>query len=219
MKKIATILLASIFALTISAQSDWTQPDDDSADETEQKQKAPAEDTDKKKEIDSKYLEGAVPLVEGRIRWEKDIPAPGQNAQDLYQRVLLRMMKFVKGPEQTPLSRVAVVNQSESQIGVRVQEILTFQKSALTLDQTKFVYTLMINCTDGNCHVIMTNLAYSYEEGRETASKFMAEEMISDENALNKKKNGFTRGGSKKFRMKTIDRKDEIFDIIADAVR
>ena len=43
--------------------------------------------------------------------------------------------------------------------------------------------------------------------------------MISDENALNKKKDGFQKGGVKKFRMKTIDRKDEIFRNIANALK
>ena len=45
-----------------------------------------------------------------------------------------------------------------------------------------------------------------------------AEEWITDEEALNKKKTGLNRM-SAKFRIKTIDRKDNIFDTISNALR
>ena len=45
-----------------------------------------------------------------------------------------------------------------------------------------------------------------------------AEEWITDEEALNKKKTGLNRM-SAKFRIKTIDRKDNIFETISNALR
>ena len=216
MKKIITILFASALTLAVNAQSEWTRPTNASSEQKVQKRglfdksKAP---------VDPKYLEGAVPEVDGKICWTKEIQAPGKSAQEVYDKVLDYMQKFVKGEEQTELSQVAVVNKAERQIGVRLNEILTFQRSALSLDQTKFNYSLMIYCKDGSCEVRMTNLSYSYEEGRETAAKFPAEEMISDSSALNKKKTGFTKGGSKKFRTKTIDRKDEVFSLIQNVLK
>ena len=65
----------------------------------------------------------------------------------------------------------------------------------------------------------MKSMSYVYEADRAGGGQFPAEDMISDENALNKKKDGFQKGGVKKFRMKTIDRKDEIFRNIANALK
>lgn len=219
MKKIATILIASVLTLTANAQSDWTRPTDNTSEQTTRKHGLFDRNKDSKKDIDPKYLEGAVPEEDGKICWKKDIPAAGMSAQEIYDKVLVRMQRFVKGDEQTNLSQVSVVNPGTHQIGVRIQEILTFKRAALMVDETKFNYTLMFNCKNGVCEMTMTNLSYSYEEGRDTAAKFTAEEMISDANALNKKKNGFTKGGSKKFRTKTIDRKDEVFSIVGDALK
>ena len=43
--------------------------------------------------------------------------------------------------------------------------------------------------------------------------------LLLDEEALNKEKTGFHIGGYKKFRTKTIDRKDELFNKFAEAVK
>ena len=64
----------------------------------------------------------------------------------------------------------------------------------------------------------INHINYIYEEGRQTGFKLAAEEVIIDKVALTKKKNDLARIFGK-FRKKTIDRKDQIFNEIAALVK
>lgn len=168
--------------------------------------------------IDAKYLAGACPEVNGKVQFDQTIVAPGLKAQEVYDRLLKFMMAFCKGPQQTELSNVSLVDESAHIIGVRIQEWLVFENKALSLDQTKFNYQLVINCKDEEAVVTMRNLSYIYDEER--GGGFIAgEDMLTDANAINKKGDGFNRGGHKKFRCKTIDRKDEIMSQLEGALK
>lgn len=167
--------------------------------------------------IDEKYLVGACPEVNGKVQWEKVFEVPGMSASQMYDKMLAYLKTFVKEKEQTEYSKVAVVNESQKQIGVSVVEWLVFENKPLSLDRTKFCYKLIVSCYDGKCHAVIRNISYIYDEER-GGGQFPAEDMISDAQALNKAKNGFQKGGSKKFRTKTIDRKDEIFVRLAQVL-
>ena len=69
---------------------------------------------------------------------------------------------------------------------------------------------LSVDCFDGRAEVTLTNIFYLYEEER-TAMNYKAEEWITDKWGLNKKQNKLSRV-SGKFRRKTIDRKDYLFN-------
>lgn len=216
MKKIFSILLLVSLVLSANAQGEWEKPVDTTQGTTNvkrgllDKNKAP---------IDQKYLVGGVEEVDGKVCWVKKFSAPGMTADALYDKMLAMMQEFVKTPEQTKRSSVAVVNKTNHQIGVRLQENLVFTNKLLSLDQTILNYNLIITCTKGECEVKFMNISYNYERGRETEANYTAEEMIADKVALNKKKTGFTKGGSKKFRTKTIDRKDAVFEYIAEGLK
>ena len=168
--------------------------------------------------IDAKYLAGACPEVNGKVQFDQTIVAPGLKAQEVYDRLLQFMMAFCKGPQQTELSNVSLVDETNHVIGVRIQEWLVFENKALSLDQTKFNYQLVITCKDEEAVVTMRNLSYIYDEER--GGGFIAgEDMLTDANAINKKGDGFNRGGHKKFRCKTIDRKDEIMSQLEGALK
>lgn len=203
MKKFFSIVYLLLLAVSVSAQGNWEKPAND-----EQPRKALFQP--KKKVIDPKYLEGAVPEVGGKVVWTAEFNTEGMSRENVYNAMLEHFKKFVKGEEQTEISQVAVVNKETYQIGVRCQEWLVFTNKALELDQTKFIYTIVVDCQEGKCVVKMTNISYKYEEDRPTAATFTAEEWITDKEALNKKKTGFIKG-VRKFREKTIDRKDDIF--------
>ena len=174
--------------------------------------------------IDSKYLAGACPEVNGKIRWQKAIEVPGKSASEIYST----MLAFAKGycsefdgngvNPKTDVSKITITNEANHQIVARIQEILTFENKFLSLDQTKFNYQLVINCYDGRCLVTMCNLNYIYDEER-GGGQFPAEDMISDAQAINKKGDGFQKGGSEKFRTKTIDAKDALFNRIEETLK
>lgn len=167
------------------------------------------------KVIDKKYLEGACPEVNGKVQWDESIEVPGKTAKQLYDSMLKFLQAFSKSNGMTDRSKVAVVNETDNEIGASMQEWLVFENKPLSLDQTKFNYQLVVRCYDGKCALSMRNMSYVYEEER-GGGAFPAEEMISDAEALNKAKTGFQKGGVRKFRMKTIDRKDQIFKTIRE---
>ncbi len=173
----------------------------------------------KDKVIPAKYYKGAVTEENGRVCWTKTYELPGLTGVDIYAKALATMQRFVKTEEQTNKSIVAVVNRNTNQIGVRLCERLVFSDKLLSLDEALFNYHLFVACSDGKCTVKLTNITYRYEIGRPTEVNYTAEEMISDAVSFNKKGTKYTKGGTKKFREKTIDRKDEVFAWIGEELK
>ena len=96
------------------------------------------------------------------------------------------------------------------------EEWLVFKDKALILDRTKFKYYLIIQCEDGKADVKLTRIVYTYDEER-GGGKILAEEWITDEYGLNSRQDNLAKL-SGKFRRKTIDRKDELFQALNEVV-
>ena len=161
---------------------------------------------------DAKYLaEGAVPEVDGKVCWQKVIDAPGKSAQQIYDILLAQLNKMVKEENQMmERSKVAIQNQANHQLGATFHEWLVFKSTALNLDRTVMNFQLIVNCSDGKADVQMTRISYDYELERDP-THYAAEEWITDKYAVNKKRTKLLKL-SAKFRRKTIDRKDYIFN-------
>ena len=99
---------------------------------------------------------------------------------------------------------------------------MVFKKKFLYLDQTRLRYQISVTTGQGAVNISITQISYLYneewEENKPTGTegeRYRAEEWITDEKALNKK-------GTKvlpmsgKFRRKTIDRMNEIFENAMD---
>ena len=164
----------------------------------------------KDKEIPAKYMQGGVPEANGKVTWSKTYELPGLPVDKVYEKALSYFSTLVTSENQTEKSTLAVVDRIGHKLVARAQEWLVFSDKALSLDRTKMNYAVSVECTDGVCKVIITNISYHYEEGRPTEAHYTAEEMISDKVAFNKKGTGFTKGGTKKFRICTIDRMEQI---------
>ena len=208
MKKLTLLLGLFIFFATANAQivNKYSKPQETytvtSDGKIVNKQKRVLFDRNKtEKVVDKKYLEGACPEVNGKVQWEQSFKVQGKSAKQVYDSMLPFLQAFCKSNGMTQLSNVAVVNETDHEIGASVQEWLVFENKPLSLDRTKLV--------------TMRNMSYIYEEER-GGGQFPAEDMISDAEALNKAKNGFQKGGVRKFRTKTIDRKDQIFTMIGE---
>ena len=164
----------------------------------------------KDKEIPAKYMQGGVPEANGKVTWSKTYELPGVPAEKVYERALSYFNTLVTSENQTEKSSLAMVDRIGHKLLVRAQEWLVFSDKALSLDRTKMNYAVSVECSDGICKVLITNISYLYEEGRPTEAHYTAEEMIADKVAFNKKGTGFTKGGTKKFRICTIDRMEQI---------
>jgi colicin import membrane protein len=164
-----------------------------------------------KENKDAKYLvENAVPVVNGKVCWETTIQAPGKSAQQIYDILLEQMEKMTKEPNQEDNSVVAIKNTEKHEIGAVFHEWLVFKKAALSLDQTIFNYQLIANCADGKADIKLTRITYDYDVERDPI-RYAAEQWITDKYCVNKKHTKLL-PVSGKFRRKTIDRKDFIFN-------
>lgn len=201
-------------ATTASQGSGWVIP-------TATKKETPkpaAQVNGAKLKEDPKYLEGAITFDEqGKIVFDTEIEAPGKSAAQLYDLVFDYMSGLTQDKE-SKASRMALVNKDEHIIANAMDEWLVFSNSFISLDRTECKYNLIAKITDGKVSLSINHINYTYEEGRQTGFKLPAEEVIIDKVALTKKKNDLARIFGK-FRKKTIDRKDQIFNEIAALVK
>lgn len=216
MKQKLTILLACIsMAQFVFAQNTWEIPQ-------QQSQQSQTEKTlfggRQKNPTDPKYLAHIPVDSTGNVTFEMDYAVKHLSAEQIYDSMFTFLTHFTQTPNQLPGSKIAVVNKDRHIIIANIRENLVFQRSTLSLDQTEFRYSLVIECKDGAVHVTMNRLYYLYEQNRPGGLKAPAREVITDEWALNKKKTKLARYYGK-FRVKTLDRRDNIFIQIQNALK
>lgn len=209
MKKLVTILMMAM-PLAAMAQNVWEKPKEESSEKTAKVVKV-------KENKDEKYLRGAVPIVNGDVCWTLDVDVPGKSAQDIYDKMYKTLTDLTKSEGQLEGSAVSLVNKQDHIIVASVREWLLFSSNFISLDRTKFYYTLVARCSDGHLNMTMDRISYKYEEER-NKQVYKAEDWISDDNAVNKKNTKLYRG-SAKFRRKTIDRKDQIFETVKNVLK
>ena len=102
----------------------------------------------------------------------------------------------------------------------QVQDIVREYMQKMTKEANQFEQSrivLIVDCYDGKADITMTHIRYLYDEERQPQT-YNAEEWITDKEGLNKKQNKLARI-SGKFRRKTIDRKDFLFNKFAELLK
>ncbi len=161
---------------------------------------------------------GVVPEIDGKVVWTLDVDVPGKSKQQLYDIMFKFLSDLTKSDNQLEGSAVSLVNKKDFIIAARIKEWLVFKDQLLSLDRTKMNYTLITYCKDGHLKVTMSNISYNYEDGQYNGITFYkAEDIITDKYAVSTKKKRLRRKIGK-FREKTIDRKDQVFNMIRLAV-
>lgn len=204
---IAIMLLGILPAI---AQNTWERPEQQQENRTN-KAKAGAEEYQY-----AYYLGDVVPVVNGEVKWEKTFHNT-KTADENYAAMLDLLTAMTKDEGQLKESLVSLVNKAERKIVCHFEEWMTFKNSFLSLDRTRFIYTLMAECENQQVKVTLFRINYWYEEQRNGGTRYKAEEWITDENALNKKHTKLAKI-SGKFRVKTVDRVQEIFDHIGACI-
>ena len=200
MKKLLIAMLLSL-PLTMVAQNTWEMP----------------EANGQTVNPDQKYLVGAVPMVDGKVVFNTVVEAPGKSAAQIYAIVRQYLQSMTKEANQFEQSRIILDDSVNYEVAGSYQEWLVFKATALVLDRTRLMYNLDVKCLDGKADITMTRIYYLYEEERDPQT-FRAEEWITDEVGLTKKKNKLSRVAGK-FRRKTIDRKDYLFNKISELLK
>ncbi len=160
-------------------------------------------------QIDERYKEGMVPLIDGKVTFQKEIKTASMPQEEIYQTILNWANKRFQ-PEGKFNARVLYTNQEEGTIAIAGEEYIVFASSALSLDRSRIYYQMIIHCQPEKCDVRMSRIRYWYNEARDGGEKYEAEEWITDKWALNKAKTKLY-PITGKFRRKTIDLKDELF--------
>ena len=189
MRKLTQLLLA-VFCLCMPAMLHAQNNDDD----------------------DSRYLEGAVPEVDGRVVFTKEFSIPGMSQDEIFERVHNWMDARLKKNENN--SRVVFSDKEKGQIVGTGDEWIVFSSSASSLDRTKITYQLIAVCQPEKCTFRVEKIHFSYREGKE---KYDAEEWITDKYALNKTKTKLVRGLAK-WRRNTVDFVDDLGTGVAEAL-
>ena len=167
--------------------------------------------TSDKASRDAQYLaENAVPVVDGMVCWQADIKAPGKSAAQIYDILLGQLEKMTKESNQIKNSAVPIQDKEKYQLGAVFHEWLVFKNAALSLDRTQMHFVVSAECKDGLALVKITRITYDYEVERDPMH-YAAETWITDKYCVNKKHTKLL-PISGKFRRKTIDRKDFIFN-------
>ena len=166
----------------------------------------------KEKRDDSKYLAGAVPEVNGQVLFQQTFAVKDKNKQEIYAVMKEYIRQMTKEEIQMRGTKMVMEDSVEGTVVGRFEEWMTFKKKPLVWDRTRFRYLLTAECSDGKCHMTLTQISYYYEEDNDgyNGRTYRAEEWINDANALNKAKTKLL-WGSAKFRRKTVDRVEEIF--------
>ena len=168
---------------------------------------------------DWKYIQkDAVPEINGKVVFTLDIDIPGdKNAQQIYEKTYTFLDKMAQSENQIE-SGIVLFNKNEHIIAAKYSEWIEFSKNFIMLDRTEFNYTIIAKCTDNHLKMTIERISYEYEKDRPAGFSKTAEELITDKYALNKKKTKLI-PISAKFRRKTIDRKNEIFNNITEFLK
>lgn len=162
-----------------------------------------------------KYLEGAVPVVDGKVVFNKHIPLPGASQQAIFNRTLAWATERFT-PEDEFQSRVLTANPEEGQIACLGQQYLVFTNKTLALDRAVIHYHLTLTCTPGACDMKMSTIRYRYNVG-DKWENLSAEEQITDKYTLTKKKDKLIKATGK-FRIHTIDLADALHAELTQAL-
>ena len=167
-------------------------------------------------QTDAKYLEGAVPVVDGKVTFTTEVKVESMSKEQIYNTLLDWANKRYQ-PDEKFNDRILLQDKEKGMIVVAGEEYMVFSTSALALDRTRIYYHFYITCEAGKCNLNLSRIRYWYDENRDGGEKYTAEEYIIDKWALNKAKTKLAPINGK-FRRKTIDLKDELFKQIQIAL-
>lgn len=173
----------------------------------------------KEEKVDkTKYLEGVVPEVNGTVTFQKSFRVPGKSQAEIYSVMKPFVEQLVEKSVPAPGNYARIAMDTKDTIVAKVCEFQVYKNKFLNLDRSRFRYTIAVFISNERVSITMTGLNYYYREmeNGEGGILYRAEEWINDANALNKSHTKLL-PISGKFRIKTVDRANEIFESAMDA--
>lgn len=176
----------------------------------------------------SPYMQGTVPEINGNVVFTQTITAPNKSKEDLYKAIAswtsIRFMPDIENGKWTDkdyfhnlaLSGFKTADAATGHIVCQGNEELVFSNKFLEKDYSEIEYTFDISIKDGSITVTLSNIVYVYTFTSEK-ERFTAESFITDEASFTKK--GKFIKDNRKFRVKTINLKDELVSEIETVIK
>ncbi len=158
----------------------------------------------------SKYLSGAVPVVDGKVVFTKSFNI----ASMLNDSVFVFMDKWVNQTiaKKGNSSRIVSCDASKGELIALIEEIIVFKQTIFSVDRTTINYFLRVKISDTQCIVSIDDIKYLYNQAQSDKQDLIrAEGWITDDYAMNKERTKLVYPADK-FRVKTIDIVSAIFD-------
>ncbi len=174
----------------------------------------------------SAYMQGAVTEESGKVVFRQVVDAPGKTKSQLFQNLqqwasFRYMPNAIQGEwnddnyfHNFDFAKVLTAEAGSGVIECQADEEIVFTNKTLARDASHINYTLRITVADGRVEAVVSNIAYTYNLS-DTPSRIAAEDWITDKEAISKK--GTFYKGSGKFRVKTVDLKNQLFKEIGEA--
>ena len=161
------------------------------------------------------YEAGNVPVVNGKVTFETDIPVEGLTAAQIEERVNEWIAKRYVKP--TVISVKRFDSEKPGTTIIKGEEYIVFRNTFLVLSRARMYYFLTLTASDENCNFHLSRITYWYDDEDDKGGiKMIAENWITDDNAFNKK--GKMKRFEGKFRRKTIDLKEQLVNELTQAL-
>lgn len=164
-------------------------------------------------QTDSKYLSGAVPEVDGKVVFSRTVSVNKPITDDRLFDLMEKWANKEYAVQDDSRQRVLLSDKGDKSIAVQGDMPLVFKKSALSLDQSRMLFQLILQIKGGKCEAVVRSIKYEYNDAGRKVSVFPAEETITDKYALHKKGDKLNNYYNK-FRIHTVDSIDALFDKI-----
>ncbi len=166
-----------------------------------------------KAQEDTRYLAGAVPVVNGKVVFTRTI----ENGQLTKDQLFDLAQDWLEKKAVDENNRLAYISREDGKLAFTGRQYIVFSSTSFALDRTLISYRIIAECHDNRCLLTLNGIRYEYPVSyKDEPEKYTAEEWITDENALHKGKMNRISG---KFRRGTIDFADATFDAFAEVVR
>lgn len=167
-----------------------------------------------KKAAKTEYSIGSVPIENKHVVFREKIDAPGLSAAQVMERARAWYNKRYVTPT---VIAAKVLKEEKNSFEAKSEEYIVFTKKLFVLNRARAYYYLTINSYDGGCEFIMSRISYWHDdENPDGGMRYTAEEIITDEKALESDKSLKKTEG--RFRTKTIDLKNTLVKELKDAI-
>lgn len=161
----------------------------------------------------SKYLKGAVPVVDGNVVFSEKIDiVQGYTAEQIKSIGKVWMEKFLSGYD---VNRNRIISDKDGAVTAVCDMEIIFKKTGLILDRGVINFVMILNCTANEAELSISRIKYKYAFV-EKIETFTAEEYITDKDAVNKH-NTKLLPITGKIRKATVDMVYNIFDEFKNA--